>query len=233
MIDPQETHFLDVAQHATIWLRRTPDGAALLADAAIAAGFGDQAVPEMGAAVLLVRLARSWPWPGGPEDGSFLEFIQRRCREVGGRGVTLVNRPLARRPPEPASDEETAIADAAKIAGDWVTVWHGKWVTSVPIVSCEPEWYPPADEDDADFDLPESAAVLLEYPLSRPVVFRWEGGNEAAPRFHLMQAISAQYHRIYEDADRYGVWGHDIGDLVLEHIDYSPSQNLIIPAIGS
>jgi hypothetical protein len=39
--------------------------------------------------------------------------------------------------------------------------------------------------------------------------------------------------RIYERPDRYGIWGHDIGDLWIEGLEYYPKEQLIYAQIGS
>ncbi|MGE0432231.1 MAG: hypothetical protein AB7K09_24735 [Planctomycetota bacterium] len=238
MIDPQETHYLDVANRATIWLRRTDAADAILRDAATMAGFAPTALDEMGPAVLLVRLARAWPWPGGPapaeaSDGesSFIEYIEARCKQATGRGVVLMNRPLPRREPDPPRPEDLELKEQARAIGDFTTIWDTGTGCAISVEQREPAWYYAPDDDTP---LPTTLKVLLDYPLSVPVVFEWQADSDHYwDVWELIGAICTHYQRIYAEADRYGVWGHDIGDLVIESIEFSRSLGLIVPSIGS
>ena len=82
--------------------------------------------------------------------------------------------------------------------------------------------------------------VVIDYPLTKPCKLYISGGPITAERF--CKAVSDMYHVIYKEEDRtspepaglvpgmlnrsttsgkYGVWGHGIGDLVLEAAERS------------
>jgi hypothetical protein len=81
--------------------------------------------------------------------------------------------------------------------------------------------------------LPATARCLLDYPLEVPVLFTIETGANFWNLWDVCVAIANQYARVYEQADRYGVWGHDLTDLVIENLLYYPTEGLIYPHIGS
>jgi hypothetical protein len=81
--------------------------------------------------------------------------------------------------------------------------------------------------------LPVSVRCLLDYPLGAPVLFTIETGSEPWSVWDICCAIASQYAKIYEHPERYGVWGHDITDLVIENLIYYPDERLIYPQIGS
>ena len=82
--------------------------------------------------------------------------------------------------------------------------------------------------------LPVTVSVLLTYPLGRPYIFQWEAGApDMWNLWDLAMAICDHYAQIYTAAGRYGVWGHDLGDLAIEGMQFSPSLRLIEPEIGS
>jgi hypothetical protein len=81
--------------------------------------------------------------------------------------------------------------------------------------------------------LPTTVRVLLDYPFERPCLFTIEVGEEPWSVWDICCAIADQYARIYEEPDRYGVEGHDLGDLWIEGLCYYPEKQLIYPHIGS
>jgi hypothetical protein len=81
--------------------------------------------------------------------------------------------------------------------------------------------------------LPATVRVLLDYPFERPCLFTVEVGEEPWSVWDVCCAIADQYARIYEEPDRYGVEGHDLGDLWIEGLYYYPEKRLIYPHIGS
>jgi hypothetical protein len=81
--------------------------------------------------------------------------------------------------------------------------------------------------------LPKTARLLLDYPLERPCLFTINTGDEPWSVWDICCAIADQYARIYEQPEKFGVWGHDMGDLWIEAILYFPEKNLIYPHMGS
>ncbi len=75
--------------------------------------------------------------------------------------------------------------------------------------------------------------ALIDYPLDRPVVFSIDLKSEMWYLWDILSAFSDQYARIYEDAERFGVWGHDLDDLWIERLFYYPEKQVIYPFIGS
>lgn len=100
--------------------------------------------------------------------------------------------------------------------------------------------------------LAHSITIEYDYPLSVKVQFthKRKGGWT---RTALARQIQKDYERIYleEDVDvgptahipgmlnrdrshgPYGIWGHDIGDLVIERVSYSRRKRLVRLSIGS
>ena len=81
--------------------------------------------------------------------------------------------------------------------------------------------------------LPGKVRIVLDYPLDNPVLFEVELDTEAWSYADICKAIADKYLEIYENAEHHGVWGHDIGDLVIEGLVYFPSERLIYPEVGS
>jgi hypothetical protein len=89
----------------------------------------------------------------------------------------------------------------------------------------------------------DRATLTIDYPLNRSVTFQLTGTAQGFSRKQLIRAISEKYHLIYEEEERtatvktiplneregtvnrnqtngkYGIWGHDLSDLVLTAID--------------
>jgi len=58
----------------------------------------------------------------------------------------------------------------------------------------------------------EDLEVTINYPLAKDYTFRVSG---PLTRQQLAAEVQKHYKKIYENPERWGVWGHDIGDLVL------------------
>ena len=74
---------------------------------------------------------------------------------------------------------------------------------------------------------------LIDYPLERPCLFTINVGEEPWSVWDVCCAFAEQYARIYEQPERYGVWGHDLSDLWIERLLYFPEKKLIYPHMGS
>lgn len=62
------------------------------------------------------------------------------------------------------------------------------------------------------------ARFFIDYPLNAEVSFRRRSKN-GWTRQKLVSTIKSIYkNNIYKHPDKYGVWGHDIRDLVIERI---------------
>ena len=84
----------------------------------------------------------------------------------------------------------------------------------------------------------EEIQIEYDYPLSVSVrrSHRRKGGWT---RIALARTIRKDYERIYWEEDRrpgkgpYGIWGHDIGDLVIEGATYYKRTGIVRLSIGS
>jgi hypothetical protein len=81
--------------------------------------------------------------------------------------------------------------------------------------------------------LPTSVRGLIDYPLERPCLFTIDVGEEPWSVWDVCCAFAEQYARIYEQPEKYGVWGHDLSDLWIERLLYFPGKRLIYPHVGS
>lgn len=74
--------------------------------------------------------------------------------------------------------------------------------------------------------------IVFDYPMSKPFVKIVNSANpEGFTKKDLLYLIREGYLEIYDDVDKYGVYGHDIGDLVLEGI--KQNDDTLILSIGS
>jgi hypothetical protein len=71
--------------------------------------------------------------------------------------------------------------------------------------------------------------VVFDYPLRTEVAFTFSAPTETGfTRRDLFACVAAGYSRIYADpSDRYGVWGHELKDLVLSGVDYDETTGLV------
>jgi hypothetical protein len=81
--------------------------------------------------------------------------------------------------------------------------------------------------------LPTAVRGLIDYPLERPCLFTINVGEEPWSIWDICCAFADQYARIYEQPEKYGIWGHDLSDLWIERLFYFPEKRLIYPHVGS
>jgi hypothetical protein len=76
----------------------------------------------------------------------------------------------------------------------------------------------------------ETIRIVLDYPLEKAVTFTFhnKGGFSLAKIIFLIQKT---YRKIYENTEKYEVWGHGIGELFLESI--SINGDLVEVGMGS
>lgn len=94
-----------------------------------------------------------------------------------------------------------------------------------------------------------NAKLIIDYPLSRPVVMELKNAGEGFSTKKLISAIAETYHTIYREEDstsrtktipveqregllnrnetdgKYGIWGHDLSDLSLNEIEVYQHRN--------
>jgi hypothetical protein len=85
---------------------------------------------------------------------------------------------------------------------------------NIPIVKGE------EDDLSALFTKKKRVTIRFEYPLSNAFDFTFENPNGFTVAA-LVDHVQSTYAEIYADPDpdKYGIWGHDIGDLVIEGFD--------------
>jgi hypothetical protein len=88
-----------------------------------------------------------------------------------------------------------------------------------------PETAPALDAEDKPYKL------TLDYPLFDSFDFPIYGPNMT--RVDLMRAIQAIYQSIYDRPIDYGIWGHGINDLVIEHVLIDHQKRTIKLFVGS
>ena len=75
----------------------------------------------------------------------------------------------------------------------------------------------------------------IDYPLSTPAKFKIKSGKKGISRNKLVSLIRKYYQKVYDIEDKsiktkaggtFGIWGHDMGDLVL--VDGSVSNKNVI-----
>ena len=106
-----------------------------------------------------------------------------------------------------------------------------------------------------DIVLPPNQQFVLkiDYPLTESAIFKFNSSHKGITRHQLSEKIRKCYKKVYEDEDKsvghktshikgmlnrdfsdgkYGIWGHDIGDLVLVNADIS-KKNVITLCVDS
>ncbi|QEE17132.1 hypothetical protein DSAG12_02964 [Promethearchaeum syntrophicum] len=81
--------------------------------------------------------------------------------------------------------------------------------------------------------IPEQAIKIeFSYPLEKGAVFEYQviGGFS---RLDLAQCIYEGYYSVYADAEKYGVWGHGMGDLSLIGVEYIIEERYCMLSIVS
>jgi hypothetical protein len=73
----------------------------------------------------------------------------------------------------------------------------------------------------------------IDYPLSSPAKFKFNTGSDGMGFVGLSTFIGKCYAKIYDNCEKYGVWGHDIEDLRLTGIQVDIKNKTIRLYIGS
>lgn len=75
--------------------------------------------------------------------------------------------------------------------------------------------------------------VIVDYPLESSVKFKITTGHKGLPSGKLLQKIGKIYERIYQNPDKYKVYGHSLEDLILETVRINHKTKQIALDLGS
>lgn len=75
--------------------------------------------------------------------------------------------------------------------------------------------------------------LRITYPIEEIVSTKIKVGEKEMSELQLCREIFLVYYQIYQDPEKYGVWGHGLGDLVLESIEVDHDQKSIKIFVGS
>lgn len=88
-----------------------------------------------------------------------------------------------------------------------------------------------------DFDnyLPpnETFTVNITYPLSKKFSVKIKTGKRGLKIANLLLKIGEGYKHVYDNENKYGIWGHDIVDLHLEQVSIDLESKDITIFVGS
>jgi hypothetical protein len=77
--------------------------------------------------------------------------------------------------------------------------------------------------------------VLVAYPIRKPVLFDIHAQDPSIgfTRKELALNIGKMYDEVYANEDKYGVWGHLMGDLVLVGLEYDTVNDIYCLSVDS
>lgn len=75
--------------------------------------------------------------------------------------------------------------------------------------------------------------LIIDYPISEPTVFIIKTGKKEMGLGGLLTKIDKAYQLIYDQPEKYGVWGHGISDLQLVGIKVNYKTKTIRLDVGS
>jgi len=83
-------------------------------------------------------------------------------------------------------------------------------------------------------DLPRNKVytLVIDYPLDNPAKFQIKTGIKGMSSIQVIDKIIKSYHKVYEQ-NIHGVWGHDIGDLMLVTVYVDHKKKLITLDVDS
>jgi hypothetical protein len=76
--------------------------------------------------------------------------------------------------------------------------------------------------------------LVISYPLAVVAKFKIKS-KTGFTMIQLVKHICRAYKKIYNNDEKYGIWGHDIGDLVVEGVRIRRRKGVtyVIPDVGS
>lgn len=75
--------------------------------------------------------------------------------------------------------------------------------------------------------------LVIDYPLKHPALFKIKTGKSGMGLNLLLLKIGKNYEKVYQNESKYGIWGHNIGDLQLEGIEIDYKNKRITLHVSS
>jgi hypothetical protein len=77
--------------------------------------------------------------------------------------------------------------------------------------------------------------VQVDYPIRKPVLFDIHAQDPSIgfTRKELALNIGKMYNKVYANADKYGVWGHSMEDLILVDLEYNTVNDIYCLSVDS
>lgn len=79
----------------------------------------------------------------------------------------------------------------------------------------------------------ETYTLKIDYPLEKPTYRFIKTGKVMMELWAILNKIEKFYREIYEDPEKYHVYGHDITDLVVESVTVNHVKRTISIGVGS
>lgn len=75
--------------------------------------------------------------------------------------------------------------------------------------------------------------ITIDYPLNKKHTFMHLDSKGLGCVTSLIDRIVSEYKYVYSKPKEFGIWGHSLGDLVLEGIELNEENNKVILYVGS
>ncbi len=70
--------------------------------------------------------------------------------------------------------------------------------------------------------------LIIDYPVNTPYTAKFKTGKMGMTRIKFAETVCEHYRKMYAEGDKYGIWGHDIGDLILIDAELRKSGNITL-----
>lgn len=79
----------------------------------------------------------------------------------------------------------------------------------------------------------ENFVLIIDYPLNIAAEFKFDTGKAGLGFAGIVNKIANAYSKIYDNEEKYGVYGHSFNDLVLEGMEVNFKSKTINIFVGS
>jgi hypothetical protein len=79
----------------------------------------------------------------------------------------------------------------------------------------------------------QTYSLIIDYPLDMPANFPIKTGKTGMTIVGLLAKIGEGYRKVYENATRFGIWGHSIDDLCIVEIKVDHKTKRITLGVDS